>query len=105
MITVREDYDHMTITMEGHADAMQENGVDAVCAAASMILQTLVYSISQDVRLQLVNSIEKRLEPGDAMVRIVPHPLYVARAMHKYQMACDGLEMLAQNYPQSIRIM
>lgn len=104
MIEVKINRADLSIHMRGHAGAMQENGIDAVCAAASMILFTLIYSASKDMKDYKLMNVDSWTEKGNAYVKLHTTQKSRDRAQAKYDMACDGLEMLSIKYPGSIKV-
>ena len=91
-----------SLTAEGHAHAARnENGRDLVCCAVSTIFGTLANSCTQ---LDGVNTTyHNKPGYGHIVVTGVPENLWgVVDA--RFQMAADGLAVLAIQYPDSIRV-
>lgn len=101
MITVKSDHLSWCITVEGHAGApTNAQGHDLVCCAASVLIQTLIYSTSK--RGYLMDH-----EAGDGYERVG-----IARGMQQLDAELHsafvtvehGMDMLAEAYPEHIRV-
>lgn len=90
------------LDMYGHANSA-EYGKDLICAAATALAYTaaqLAMDLDADYGLEWYPTVQ--LIQGKATVRIQPVNLEVARA--QWGVIRRGMEMLAGNYPQNIRI-
>jgi len=95
--------DHVfTLTAEGHAHAdRNENDHDLVCCAVSTIICTLANSCAQ---MEDVNTVyHSKHGYGHVNVTSVPEDLW-GEIVSRFQMAVDGLTVLALQYPDSIKI-
>lgn len=90
------------ISASGHAHAARnENDHDLVCCAVSTLLGTLANSCAQ---IEDVNVIYQT-SSGNGLVTVVNIPVDLwAEIASRFRMAMDGLEVLAMQYPQSIKI-
>ena len=77
------------LRMEGHA-GQGARGSDVVCAAASVLLFTLLHEL-----LRLGIEHERQLSPGYARVR-------AKEGGQLFQCVCTGLMLLAENFPQAV---
>lgn len=101
MICVTVDHRSMELTMQGHADAQRnEQDHDLVCCAASTLLQALVYTLMDRDGISVMGD----MESGHAHIRIKASPQRMDTAQAAFRMAADGLQMLAEAYPDSINI-
>lgn len=97
MICVRYDPEKLELEVRGHAGAA-EKGRDLVCCAVSVLVQAL------EKTGQSVGTVEARMEPGNARVRLHPYPLQWMEAAQRYQAVMDGLRMVAESYPAHVRM-
>ena len=101
MIAIRASIARLALKMDGHANAPRnEQDHDLVCCAASILVQTLIRSC----QLYPGITVEGDAAMGKADIRLKYKPTAEEAAKHRYQMALDGLEMLAKTYPQSVWI-
>lgn len=89
MIKVCYDADGPELSMSGHA-GQGARGSDVVCAAASVLLFTL---LSELLRLGVEH--ERQMRPGFARIRGQG-----GRAV--FDCVCTGLMLLAENYPDAV---
>lgn len=97
MICVRYDPEKLEIEVRGHARAA-EKGRDLICCAVSVLVQAL------EKTGRGVGTVEARMEPGDAWVRLRPYPLQWMEAAQRYQAVIDGMRMMAESYPAHVRM-
>ena len=101
MITVTYDPSAFELRIQGHA-GYAGHGHDIVCAAASVLTQTLARCVA-DHALGLAAPPE--IETADGMlVRCTPRPEYRDALSELYWFAVCGLDMLAEHYPECIRV-
>lgn len=90
-----------SLTADGHAHGQRnENDHDLVCCAASTLLCTLANSCAQ---LDDVN-VTYHARSGYGHVLVNNCEELWDEVSSRFRMALDGLEGLAMQYPQSIRI-
>ena len=106
MIIVRAEsmgkWDTFSISADGHANAARnEENHDLVCCAVSTLMGTLANSCA---RIEDVNTIYQSSH-GHALVTVtnIPEEIWHEIAS-RFTMAMDGLEGLAEQYPDSLRI-
>lgn len=84
----------MVLRAEGHAEYAPK-GQDIVCAAVSTLMQSLAYS---------VDSGTVTCDPGgDNILRVQASRSLDTLA--KFELVMDGLCLLAQQYPENVRLM
>ena len=83
------------MTAHGHAETA-EHGKDLVCAAASILLYTLVDALDQlDVKW-----VEKRIAPGDAKIAIEDPKSKEVETV--FWTISQGFKLLEKNYKKNI---
>lgn len=96
-VTYNEVGDEMILRAEGHA-GYAEKGKDIVCAAVSVLMQTLAYSVDAD---NTGNTFE--LSDGKNGNRLtVQAPMSVLNR-DKFDLVVEGLIRLAENYPENVQ--
>ena len=87
-VTYNEIDDEMILRAEGHA-GYAEKGKDIVCAAVSVLMQTLAYSIGTCM-----------MDDGRGLSVQAPQS---SDNMAKFELVTDGLILLAKQYPENVR--
>lgn len=96
-VTYNEVGDAMILRAEGHA-GYSEKGKDIVCAAVSVLMQTLACSVDAD---NTGNTFE--LSDGKNGNRLtVQAPMSVLNR-DKFDLVVEGLSRLAENYPENVQ--
>lgn len=96
-VTYNEVGDEMILRAEGHA-GYAEKGKDIVCAAVSVLMQTLACSVDAD---NTGNTFE--LSDGKNGNRLtVQAPMSVLNR-NKFDLVVEGLILLAENYPENVQ--
>lgn len=96
-VTYNEAGDEMILRAEGHA-GYAEKGKDIVCAAVSVLMQTLAYSVDAG---NTGNTFE--LSDGKNGNRLtVQAPMSVLNR-DKFDLVVEGLIRLAENYPENVQ--
>ena len=96
-VTYNEVNDTMILRAEGHA-GYAPKGQDIVCAAVSVLMQTLAYSVDAD---NTGNTFE--LPDGKNGNRLtVQAPMSVLNR-DKFDFVVEGLSRLAENYPENVQ--
>ncbi len=105
MIRVKFDMIDFVLDMEGHAGAPREGEFDLVCCAASTIGQQLLYSLEnyQDGHNGL-ERLEEGMESGKLHIRARAKEWARVSIKTRFLYAKEGMEMLADRYPEYIRI-
>ena len=101
MVRIHIDHQGLKVFAVGHAGAPRnEDGRDMVCCMVSTIVQTLLISC-QELPGVIVDN---RMDPGDVYMHIsAPDRQYIG-VMHRMQMAEDGLQKLAEQYPDCVQM-
>ncbi len=101
MITIEYDPKKIEIKIRGHADYAPK-GQDIVCAAVSVLGQTLALCI-QERKPRLTKSLH--IDSTDGLtIRCLPLPKYKSEVEILYQFVMCGIAHLSQQYPQHIQI-
>lgn len=87
-VTYNEVGDEMILRAEGHA-GYAEKGKDIVCAAVSVLMQTLAYSVDACL-----------MDDGNGLA-VQAHQS--CDNMAKFELVTDGLILLAKQYPENVR--
>lgn len=98
MTRVRYDERELRMEIIGHA-GFAEHGGDIVCAAASILMQTLETAL-QDCADELLPTVRKR--PGEAMIYCDPEPEQERKCRDIMRTIFAGYELLANSYPDNI---
>ena len=105
MITVHIDMIDLALDVDGHADAPREGEFDLVCCAASTIGQQMLYSMEayQDGH-DGFQRIETEMDKGHLHIRIRAKEWARIAAIKRLEYAREGFDMLAERYPEYIKI-
>lgn len=103
MIDISISQKSMDIDMRGHAQAGM-SGKDIVCAAASMVISTLVYSCKKLLANDGLSAMDYDLDLGCGHVHLTPAKGREMEAKIRFRMAVDGLELLEGTYGEYVRI-
>lgn len=104
-VTIATDGNKLSLRLEGHAE-YAEHGKDIVCAAASILAQTVAHTVSGAEKCgYLVSPAEIRLDSGDTIVACEPSEDAHEAIASAYIFAATGYALLAHNYPQYVRLM
>lgn len=105
MIRVKIDMTDFTMDMEGHAEAPREGEFDLVCCAASTIGQLLLYTLEEYKAMHDGNvRIEESMESGKLHIRAKAKEWARVSIRSRFQLIREGMEMLADRYPEYIMI-
>ena len=105
MIRVKFDMIDFVLDMEGHAGAPREGEFDLVCCAASVIGQQLLYSLeAYNDAHNGIKRIEEGMESGKLHIRARAKEWARACVKSRFAYAREGMDMLAERYPEYIRI-
>lgn len=100
MIKITHETESYGLAVSGHAGAQQNaEGHDLVCCAVSTLMQTLLYTASKAGHM-----LDHEAEDGYMRVAITPGERFTRDLMEKFRTVEDGIEMLAQAYPECIEI-
>ena len=103
MIEIRMDTRRLKLSVKGHAKAEESEKHKEICAAASALAQSLMYSISKydDVQ-KAVRNIQYRPDPGDLFLLVIPESWADMVLKHRFKVYGDGMELLAKSHPYSV---
>lgn len=102
MIEIQWNRSRLCLTLRGHARAAPY-GQDLVCAGVSALTRTLAQQISQwESAGTAAGNIF--LQPGFAQLQAVPAEENKAAVAAVFDAVALGLSMLAQDFPQCIRM-
>lgn len=103
MIEIRMETKRLKLSIKGHATPEESEQYKEICAAASALAQSLMYSISKydDVQ-KAVKSIQYRPDPGDLFLLVIPESWADMVMKHRFKVYGDGLELLAKSHPYSV---
>ena len=104
MVKVRFGDGMMQFQMDGHAGGERINGIDEVCAAASILAYTMAQTAHGCVARQEAESCEAVLDPGHAVVRIVPEEGMREVIERKVEVILTGFALLAEYRPECIQL-
>lgn len=100
MIKVTHETDTYGLSVSGHAGAQKNaEGHDLVCCAVSALMQTLLYTASKSGQM-----LDHETEDGYLRVAITPGQKFTRELQIMFRTVEDGIEMLAQAYPECIEI-
>ena len=101
MTNIRYDERNMVLELKGHA-GYGPKGTDIVCAAVSVLIQTLVKNLIKfsDYGWYIL---EYDLEEGDAYIHCRVNG-YFSFVVEMFRFTMEGLKMLAEEYPKHITI-
>ena len=103
MINITMNSKRLKLTVTGHALPEESPMCKEICAAASALAQSMMYSISRyNDGEGTMKSTEYRDQPGDLMIRIWPETWAEREIRHIFNIYADGLELLAESHPQSV---
>lgn len=103
MIDITMNTARLKLIIKGHATAEESQQYREICAAASALAQSMVYSISKmDNAEGALRSIQYRDDPGDLFVLIMPEQWAENMIKNRFRNFGDGLELLAKSHPQSV---
>lgn len=100
MIKITHDQEGYGLEVSGHAGAEpNELGHDLVCCAVSTLMQTLLYAASKAGHM-----LDHETEDGYLHVSITPGQRFTRELQAMFRTVEDGIEMLAQAYPECVEI-
>lgn len=100
MIKVNHETDTYGLQVSGHANAKRNaEGHDLVCSAVSALMQTLLYTATKSGHM-----LDHETEVGFMRIAITPGQRFTRDLQIMFRTVEDGIEMLAQAYPECIEI-
>lgn len=106
MITVKfyEKGEGIAMTLKGHAQTAPY-GKDLVCAAATMLAYTVAQAIQfMDEQGKLKKKPKISIREGNVAIVATPKDEDYQEAFHAFWVAQCGAYVLAQNYPQNVKL-
>ena len=104
MITITMNTTKLKLTIEGHAMPEESDEYKEICAAASALAQSLAYTVTRyNDGEGTMKSFQYRPEAGNLLIRIFPATWAEREFRHRFEIYGDGLQMLAESHPQSVR--
>ena len=104
MITITMNTTKLKLTVEGHATPEESEQYKEICAAASALTQSLAYTVSRyNGGDGTMKSFEYRPDPGNLLLRVYAETWAEREFRHRFEIYGDGLQMLAEGHPQSVR--
>lgn len=102
-VTIAARGEKLSLKLEGHA-GYAEHGKDIVCAAASILANTVAYNVDLLDRFKAFKEPAIiRLESGDTEITCVPTEAS-DHIRHDYYFAGNGFCLLAESYPQYVEL-
>ena len=101
MIHVVYHREYNRVTVEGHAGS-GEKGHDLICAAASVLVETLATNAERIAGSGMASSPVIVLEEGRAEISCKPRSKYKYATAMVFDAVCEGFALLARDYPEYI---
>ena len=100
----KEDYQYISLLVEGHA-GQAEKGHDIVCSAASILIYTLAQTLTQMHKQGWMNKKPHiNLKEGKGLITCIPKKEYFDECLMVFFVAEVGYSLLHNNYPQFVDI-
>ena len=106
MITVKfyKKGEGIHMTMKGHAQTAPY-GQDLVCAAATMLAYTVAQVVQfMDDQGKLKKKPKISIREGNVAIVATPNDADYAEALHAFWVAQCGIDVLAHNHPQNVKL-
>lgn len=108
MTEVRMDWNRMRIEFKGHAEA-GEYGRDLVCAAVSILVQTLARTLQraeQRGRTKFGADVQEKGPDKDMIKALWADPAIGNRMEIKsyFRFCVNGMRLLAEEYPRNVKV-
>ncbi|HNW87270.1 MAG TPA: ribosomal-processing cysteine protease Prp [Candidatus Limiplasma sp.] len=106
-IVFRQNHRHFIATFSGHANAPRTGGNDLVCAAASMLAQTLMQGVMDESKRGNIQSVKHNCmneRDGAVSVEIVATDEGFPQVLGLFSGIASGCAMLANQYPDSVSV-
>ena len=102
MTKVTYEPEEYHLRVEGHAGAIQENGEDLVCAAASALAWALINAATEHNEYWPKIHIDREKAVID--VRCSPEQTVRKACRYMFDIIAGGLALMADKHPENIRI-
>jgi uncharacterized protein YsxB (DUF464 family) len=103
MTTVNINKHILSLYISGHA-GYAEHGKDIICASASILAYTLIQCMQKMQTEDKLKCIEIDIQDGVISVKCEPEENALAEAQNTFTTICEGYKLLAENYPQFVRL-
>jgi len=105
MIEINLNTARWKLTVKGHAMPEESDQYKEICAAASAIVQSLVYSITKfNHEGDALESMKYVNDPGDLLFKCFPEQWAETSIRRRFNEYGDGLELLAMSHPYSVQM-
>lgn len=92
------------IVVDGHASESHTADGNVVCAAVSMLVQTLAQNIIDEEIKKTVYDVDINFNDGHAEINFVAKNHYSAKIYTVFSTIYRGFQLLQNNYPQIVHI-
>ena len=91
--------------VKGHARPEETPLNGEICASASMLVQGLAHSLAKfEATQNAILQFDYRGDPGDMVLHVIPAKWAEAATRKRMKTYGDGMELLAQSNPESVRM-
>jgi uncharacterized protein YsxB (DUF464 family) len=103
--TIRANGPEISVTVKGHAGAPRtEHDNDIVCAAVSVLSQTLLECMIREQDAGALDGFKYRAVSGDIEVNAIPRELHTERVKTAVRTVATGFILLSKAYPDNVRV-
>ena len=93
------------VEVAGHTDYQGAEG-NLACAAVSILTQALMAWVQAQARFGFLDKVDAlQRQDGYALIDVTVHPDWDARALGAFSVILDGFRLLAEAYPENVRVM
>lgn len=107
-VSITEDKGYVKINIRGHAGYGLKNGLpeghDIVCAAISMLGQTLVHRLMHMGEEHKIALNTLKYEPGEIDIRVLAKPAHIGELKTTIKTIETGLNLIQDQYPDYIKV-
>lgn len=101
-ISIKTGKSYFILRAEGHADREPGTDENLICAAVSILVQTLAEALME--REEDMKALRIRLEPGDAVVSCLCDEVDSPWCQSMFGFAETGCRLIAERYPESVEV-
>lgn len=101
-ISIKTGKQYFIFRAEGHVERKPGTDENLICAAVSILAQTLAQTMQE--REQDMKAIRIRMEPGDAVVSCLCDEKISSWCQEMFDFAKIGCELIANRYPDSVEL-
>ena len=106
MIRITMSTKRLKMTVEGHAMPEESGSWREICAAASALTQSMMYSAAKytgdDPDAEEMKYAKYRGDPGNMLIKIYPEAEAEEGIRQIFKAYGDGMQLLAESHPQSV---